>query len=290
MRFAALFSWSPRRLLVCNHRKPLACTQHHHRRDNSWRTAAYRRSQRATVGGGQLGYGSASMLLANAASDSSGQFSVSAAVDTCPQADTPIYITATGGITATGDGPGVGSSNPAIAMAAPAGTCSDAPSSSINIDEVTTVATALAYASSSLSSMERRRATSIGAPTTGSGTRVYPVGLLNAFSTANTLVDSTPEHAGQHPERRSRSGQDQSPGEHPGGVHQYQLAQLDWMRHALCRNHPRLRQRTHRHAAGGSLPRHPSQRGSGCALWIAGLQMRHFNLRSRQADRLDGGR
>ena len=131
---------------------------------------------------GSTGYGSASTLLGSVASDTSGQFSVSAAIDTCPQADTPIYITSTGG------DPGVGSDNSAIAMAAPAGTCSDAPSSSITINEVTTVATALAYAQFFPVLDGTAASDSIGAPTTGSGTLIYPVGLLNAFSTANTLV------------------------------------------------------------------------------------------------------
>jgi hypothetical protein len=131
---------------------------------------------------GSAGYGSPSTMLATTTSDVGGNFSFAAGAYTCPQANTPIYLTATGG------DPGVGANNSAIALAAPVGTCSNAANAFVNINEVTTIATAYAYGHFFPALDGTAASDSIGSPTTGSGTLVYPAGLLNAFATASTLA------------------------------------------------------------------------------------------------------
>jgi hypothetical protein len=86
-------------------------------------------------------YATPSTLLATTTTDSNGNFAFPANAYVCPTPTTQVYLLAQGG------NPGVGSgSNPAITLAAGVGNCSSAPSLTVNVNEVTTVATAYSLA------------------------------------------------------------------------------------------------------------------------------------------------
>ena len=122
------------------------------------------------------GNGTAAIPLLNApvATDPNGNFSISNDY-TCPSASSQVYITASGG------NPGLpaGGVNQAITLASVLGDCSALTSStSVTINEVTTVAAAWALAPFALSLDH------VGASTTNAA------GLHNAFLTAGMLADS----------------------------------------------------------------------------------------------------
>jgi hypothetical protein len=128
---------------------------------------------------GSTGYGLAgtSLLTTPVTSAADGSFSITGDY-TCPTPNSLVYITATGG------NPGIGSSNSAIVLAAPLGACSTLTSSSfININEVTTAATAIALGQFFTTTFGSGSTDSIGTSGTNS------VGLTNAFATANSLVN-----------------------------------------------------------------------------------------------------
>ncbi len=128
---------------------------------------------------GSSGYGSsgASLLTATVTSGADGSFSITGDY-TCPTPNSLVYLTASGG------NPGVGSNNSAIMLAAPLGACGNLNSSTfINIDEVTTAATAIALGQFFTTTFGSSSTDSIGASSTNS------VGLTNAFATVNSLVN-----------------------------------------------------------------------------------------------------
>lgn len=89
----------------------------------------------SVVAMGTSGYGSTGSILASTTTDSLGNFSFAPGAYSCPQADTPVYITGVGG----DSGSGV---NPSAVLAAGLGTCTNAKSSFVIINEVTTAALA----------------------------------------------------------------------------------------------------------------------------------------------------
>ena len=131
---------------------------------------------------GSSGYGSAASALLGShvvTTDSGGNFNISTFYN-CPAApsngngNTYVYITSTGGNSGSG-------TNSNIVLAAALGSCSSLSSSTvININEVTTAATAYA-----LGQYFGLATDNIGAPNTTQA----QVGLANAFGTVNNLVN-----------------------------------------------------------------------------------------------------
>jgi len=143
--------------------------------------------QNATVGVyavGTSGYGSSNAALATTTSDAYGNFAFSAGDYACPQADTPMYLLASGG------NPGAGT-NPSVVLAASLGTCTQAKSASVNINEVTTVATAYALAQFFTNTLGTSSTDSFGGPSsTNAGVVTYSKGLVAANTyTVPTLVN-----------------------------------------------------------------------------------------------------
>src|SRR5258708_2492040 len=119
----------------------------------------------------QTAYAGASTVLTTTTTDSAGNFNITGTY-TCP-ANSQVYIAAAGG------DPGTGVSNPQLALAAGLGTCSGSLSSGlfINLNEVTTVATA--YALSGFATDLAHVGTS--------ATNV--LGLKNAMNTINNIAN-----------------------------------------------------------------------------------------------------
>jgi hypothetical protein len=121
------------------------------------------------------GYGATAISLFNRSvtTDSTGHFSFTGAYS-CPSSSTPVYLVVTGG------NPGLtaGTNNSALALMGLLGACGDlTPSSTFTINELTTVAAVWSLAPFMVDYAH------IGT----SGTNVQ--GLLNAFTTAQTLVN-----------------------------------------------------------------------------------------------------
>jgi streptogramin lyase len=95
----------------------------------------------SVIEAGTTGYGSTGTVLKSTTTDANGNFDFGANPYSCSGVTAPLYITSAGG------NPGVGANNPHIMLAAPLGECANAPNESVNINEVTTVATAYALAS-----------------------------------------------------------------------------------------------------------------------------------------------
>jgi hypothetical protein len=89
---------------------------------------------------GTGGYGSAATLLATTTTNSLGSFQFAANAYSCPSTTTPIYVTSQGGNAGGGN-------NAKIMLVASLGGCSAAQATTVNINEVTTVATAYALSS-----------------------------------------------------------------------------------------------------------------------------------------------
>ncbi|MDE1162152.1 MAG: hypothetical protein PW792_09445 [Acidobacteriaceae bacterium] len=87
---------------------------------------------------GETGYGSDPTQLAQTTTDGTGSFSIPAGSYTCTDASAPVYITASGGYA------NPAYANPNILLAAGLGACGTAPQAIVNINEVTTAATAYA--------------------------------------------------------------------------------------------------------------------------------------------------
>jgi hypothetical protein len=120
---------------------------------------------------GTSGYGSAPTQLTTTMSNSNGSFALPA--PTCAQAGELTYLTATGG------SPGVGApANTQISLMTLIGVCSGASSMSVNVDEVTTVASVYA-----LSQFMDFATGHIGYPNGGSAA------ITSAFAVFNNLVN-----------------------------------------------------------------------------------------------------
>lgn len=104
---------------------------------------------------------------------------------TCPTSNTLLYITASGG------NPGGSANNNAIMLATPLGACgtllSNANTTFITINEVTTVATAFALGQYFTSTFGNGSTDSFGAPNTTQA----QTGISNAFATVNNLVSTS---------------------------------------------------------------------------------------------------
>ena len=126
---------------------------------------------------GSTGYGSKATALLSPAvtTDNDGNFVIATAELTCPSNSTLTYLVATGGDS------GTGSNNSAIALMAALGACDSVSSiGSVDINEVTTVASVWALAPFLGSG-------SAGAELGTSSTNAQ--GLANAFANVNNLVD-----------------------------------------------------------------------------------------------------
>ena len=88
---------------------------------------------------GTTGYGSQGTVLAITTTDASGNFQFASGAYTCPQSNTPVYLMAIGGDAGSGN-------NVHIANAAGLGTCTNAKSSFVVVNEVSTVALAYSLA------------------------------------------------------------------------------------------------------------------------------------------------
>jgi hypothetical protein len=123
---------------------------------------------------GTSGYGSTGIVLASTLTDSNGNFSFAPGAYTCPQSDTPVYLLGIGGNAGAGN-------NGSAVEAAALGTCSNAKSSFVVMNEVTTAATAFVlshFFSTTLGGANAANDWFGGPSTNSSGTTVYSQGLV----------------------------------------------------------------------------------------------------------------
>jgi hypothetical protein len=129
---------------------------------------------------GTNGYASASSQVASTTTDKGGNFTVPAGY-TCPSPGSQMYLVATGGQA------GANAANPNLSLMTALGSCNALGSSTVVINEVTTVGSA--WATSSFAANDALNGNSsylyLG---TSSGNLV---GLANAFAAVNNLVDIT---------------------------------------------------------------------------------------------------
>ena len=133
---------------------------------------------------GTSGYGAGATALATTTTDQNGNFNFAAGSYTCPFSNTPLYITAKGGNSGFGT---AASSNTAIMLAAGIGPCSSASSVFVNLNEVTTAATALALSHFFTTTLGTTSTDAFGGTAAGNG--VYNAGLVIAnTNTIPTIV------------------------------------------------------------------------------------------------------
>ena len=120
---------------------------------------------------GTSGYGAGATLLASTTTDSSGDFNFPTGTYSCPSAATPIYITAKGGNAGY-------TTNNNIMLAAGIGSCAAAASLQLNLNEVSTVATAFALSHFFTPALGANSTDAFGGTAPGSGT--YNAGLVMA--------------------------------------------------------------------------------------------------------------
>jgi hypothetical protein len=139
---------------------------------------------------GTTGYGSTGSVLATATTDVNGDFSFSSGAYTCPQSNTPMYIVAIGGDAGFGN-------NVHIANAAGLGSCTNAKSSFVIINEVSTTALAFSLAQFFTTTMGGSNPFQAdgdwfgGPSSTFNGTTTYSKGLvLGNSSTIPALVNT----------------------------------------------------------------------------------------------------
>jgi hypothetical protein len=136
---------------------------------------------------GTTGYGSTGSVLATTTTDASGNFSFSPGAYTCPQSNTPMYIVAIGGDAGSGY-------NAHIANAAGLGSCTNAKSSFVIVNEITTTALAFSLAqffTPALGGANPLQADGdwFGGPSsTVSGTTTYSKGLVLGNSYTNPAL------------------------------------------------------------------------------------------------------
>jgi hypothetical protein len=123
---------------------------------------------------GKTGYGSAATVMGTATTNASGNFNITSAVSCSdPQ---QVYLVASGG----NPGLAAGTNNAALVMVAALGNCSSvSASTTVDINEVTTIAAAYALSGFADSTIN------IGTSATN------PTGLQHAFQNANNIVDFT---------------------------------------------------------------------------------------------------
>ena len=120
---------------------------------------------------GTTAYGKGATLLASTTTDANGNFNFATGAYTCPFATTPIYLTAKGG--------NAGFTNtPNIMLAAGVGSCSGAASLQLNVNEVSTAATAFALSHFFTTTLGSSSDDSFGGTAPGNG--VYNAGLVMA--------------------------------------------------------------------------------------------------------------
>ena len=134
---------------------------------------------------GTNGYGTSATQLAQTTTNSSGSFSFPANSYSCDVAAAPLYITARGGDAGAGN-------NPNLELVASLGPCSSAPNQSVNINEITTVATVWAaqgFMSTTLGSAAQPYISgTVAGFTTQAGN--FNAGLVNAmFNTVPMLAN-----------------------------------------------------------------------------------------------------
>jgi sugar lactone lactonase YvrE len=135
---------------------------------------------------GNSGYGSTAvnLLTTSVTTQNDGTFTITGDY-TCPSTATPVYITAQGG----NPGNGNGDPNSQIMLAAALGTCPASgtlsSSLSIQINEVTTAATAFALGQYFTTTFGGSSTDSFGAPNTTQA----QAGIANAFATVNNLAN-----------------------------------------------------------------------------------------------------
>jgi sugar lactone lactonase YvrE len=149
---------------------------------------------------GVTGYGSAPTALATTISAAGGSFNFSAGSYTCPAADMPVYITATGGNPGLDATPNwTTNTNTYIALMAYIGPCAAAGSRSVVVNEITTAATVFSVAQFMGAAQAANGSNGVGASMIGSvagtsatngGSIGAPVGTVSGgvLSVSNPLV------------------------------------------------------------------------------------------------------
>jgi hypothetical protein len=128
---------------------------------------------------GANGYGSAATQLGSSVtSGSDGTFQFAANAYTCPSADTQVYLLAKGGDASAGF------ANPNVVLAAGLGNCAAAKTTFVNINEVTTAATAFSLAQFFTKTLGSTSTDSFGSP----GDQTGSIALSNT-ATIPTLVN-----------------------------------------------------------------------------------------------------
>jgi hypothetical protein len=132
---------------------------------------------------GSTGYGTGATALGSPVTTvgPGGTFTIGSY--TCPTGTTQVYLLATGG------NPGITAANPNSVLAAALGNCSGAAAQTVNMNEVTTAATAYALGPfiAQICSVNPTIKDCIGAPNTTQA----QLGLTNAFATYNNLVTNS---------------------------------------------------------------------------------------------------
>jgi hypothetical protein len=133
----------------------------------------------ALYSAGTSGYGSAaSQAAATVVTGSNGNFTIPAGY-TCPEPNSQMYLLATGGKVASNN------ANPNLAFMTALGSCSNLSSSSVTINELTTVASAFATAPFSANNALTGNSSYLYLGTSSGNL----VGLANAFASVHNLVD-----------------------------------------------------------------------------------------------------
>jgi hypothetical protein len=133
----------------------------------------------ALYAAGVGGYGTASTrVVAPVLADKAGNFTIPAGY-VCPQANSQMYLVATGGAVGQFD------PNPNLALMTALGSCSSLSSSSVVVNEVTTVASAFALAPFSANDALTGNSSYFYLGTSSTNL----TGLANAFAAVNNLVD-----------------------------------------------------------------------------------------------------
>lgn len=132
----------------------------------------------ALYAAGTSGYASAAAQIAAASSDKSGSFSIPASY-TCPLAASQMYLVATGGTVRSND------ANSNLALMTALGSCGNLGSSSVVVNEATTVASAWATAPFAANDALTGNSSYLYLGTSSSN----QIGLANAFAAVNNLVD-----------------------------------------------------------------------------------------------------
>ena len=133
---------------------------------------------------GTTGYGMGATVLATTTTDANGNFNFATGSYTCPFANTPVYLTAAGGNSGY-------TNNPNIMLAAGIGPCSGAAAVNLNLNEVTTAATAFALSHFFTTTLGTGSTDGFGGTSAGGG--VYNTGMVMANTYTIPALVSIPD-------------------------------------------------------------------------------------------------